>query len=106
MGSHMVDCFSAGNELHILVVKTSSEAIAIAPLMLAGRGSNGLRVRLLEFLTTSIPALRLHPYTPAAGLAVPSGLLACSVSAVGVSGTAPVARRLSHARVSATTREG
>jgi len=29
------DCFSAGNELHILVVKTSSEAIAIAPLMLS-----------------------------------------------------------------------
>ena len=44
------ECFGAGKELHILVVKAGSEPVAIAPLMLSKRRLYGSRVRHLEFI--------------------------------------------------------
>lgn len=42
------ECFGAGKELHILVVKAGKEAIAIAPLALSHGRMYGLKVRRLE----------------------------------------------------------
>jgi CelD/BcsL family acetyltransferase involved in cellulose biosynthesis len=44
------ECFGAGKELQILVVKTGAEAVAIVPLMLSRARIYGFRVRRLEFL--------------------------------------------------------
>ena len=44
------ECFGAGKELHVLVVKAGSEPVAIAPLMLSKRRLHGSQVRHLEFI--------------------------------------------------------
>lgn len=44
------ECFGAGHELHILVVKSDSEIVAIAPLMVSQIRIYGLKVRRLGFL--------------------------------------------------------
>ncbi len=44
------ECFGAGRELHVLVVKAGSEPVAIAPLMLSKRRLYGSQVRHMEFI--------------------------------------------------------
>lgn len=45
------DCFGAGKELRIFVVKAGEEAIAIAPFMLSRGRMYGCPVRLMEFVS-------------------------------------------------------
>lgn len=45
------DCFGAGKDLHIFVVKAGGEAIAIAPFMLSRGRMYGCPVRLMEFIS-------------------------------------------------------
>jgi CelD/BcsL family acetyltransferase involved in cellulose biosynthesis len=44
------ECFGAGKQLHILVVKVGAEVIAIAPLMLSSGRIYGCKVRRVQFL--------------------------------------------------------
>jgi CelD/BcsL family acetyltransferase involved in cellulose biosynthesis len=44
------DCFGAGHQLHVLVVKAGAETVAIAPLMLSRSRMFGLVVRRLELI--------------------------------------------------------
>jgi len=45
------ECFGAGKELFVLLVKSGQEIIAIAPLMLGRARMYGLKVRRLEFIS-------------------------------------------------------
>jgi CelD/BcsL family acetyltransferase involved in cellulose biosynthesis len=45
------ECFGAGRELHILLVKAGEDPIAIAPLMLCKRRLHGLTLNVLEFIS-------------------------------------------------------